>query len=93
VPGRNVLVADVGRIADDGGEALVFREFEEVHHFGARRRMARIDLDAQRPGKCLRKAPSPQAGSSTRPRLRTSVSMQSTIAGGVKTWPSAGIRP
>jgi len=40
------------------------------------------------PGKCCKKAPSPQAGSRTRPLLRTSCRMQSTMAGGVKNWPS-----
>jgi hypothetical protein len=44
---------------------------------------------ATQPGMRFEKAPSPQAGSSTRPRptLRHSASMRSTIAGGVKTCP------
>ena len=59
---RNILVANVRRIADDGGKALVFREFEEVHHFCAGRRMAWIDLDAQRPGKVLEEGAVPTRG-------------------------------
>ena len=43
--GRNVLVTDVGRVADDGVEQFIFRQFEEIHYLGARRCVPRINLD------------------------------------------------
>jgi hypothetical protein len=36
---RDVLIADVGRIADDRGEKFVFRQLEKIHRLGARRRV------------------------------------------------------
>ena len=46
---RDVLEADVGRIADDGGKTLAVGQVEEVHHARPRRRVLRVDLDADAP--------------------------------------------
>ena len=51
--GVDVLVADVGRIADDRGKTLVVGQLEKIHHFRTRWRVARINLDAERAGEML----------------------------------------
>jgi len=54
--GRDVLVANVGRIADNRGEQLIVRKFKEVHHQGSRWRMTGVDLDPLRARKMPQKS-------------------------------------
>ena len=84
----DVLVAHVGRVADDGVELLVRRIGEEILH--PRTAAARNAHRVRSPCKSAMRfenAPSPAAGSSVRPLRRRSASIASTMAGGVNTWP------
>ena len=53
---RNILVTDVGWIADDRGEAFFFRKFKKIHDPCSRWREIGIDLNADGAGEMREKS-------------------------------------